>query len=361
MATYYAALRDLQKGRLAPAYLLHGEEAFLRDEFIRLLAETFLGADGAYGREKVEGSACSLSDCLARLEGGNLFASRRLVVVSDAPYLAPPRGKQEGAGAEGDAGGEETLPEKAEADPAPLARFLDREGSRPVPESIVAFTVEKADRRRRLFKLLEQRGVAVECAPLKGEEMAGWIRQQAASLGKKMDRGALERLLLDSGDLWSLRREIEKFAAYLEEGEDTITAAVVDLLYSGDPRGNVFQLADALGEGNPALAFQRLQALLKRREPPLLIFFMIVRHYRLLLQARLLADAGVPQPRWAASLGVAPFVAGKLRRQISGYTREALEDALLALHQLDLQLKTGRLDPQAALEFAVNRLHELRT
>lgn len=356
MLTYQVARRDLENGCLAPVYLFHGEETFLQDDLLDLLAKIYLGAEASYGREKIDGSACTLAECLDRLEGGNIFTPRQLLIVSSPPYLAPP-GKKKGA-----AGHKKDKTKHAGADPvARLAVFLERETARPVPEKIIAFTLDKADRRRRLFKLLNTKGKVVDCAPPRGEARANWIRQQAASLGKKIDQAAMEILLMDyTEDLWRLRREIEKFAAYLREDQDTITGAVVNLLYSGDPRGTVFLLADALSEGNLVLAFEQLQVLFKRREPPLLILFMIVRHYRLLLQARLLADSGIRQSGWGAALGVPPFVAGKLRRQISGYNRETLEDALLILHRVDLQIKTGRLEPLAALEFTLNRLHNLR-
>ncbi len=360
MVTYQVARRDLENGRLAPMYLLHGEETFLRDDFLHRLTKTFLGNEASYGRERIDGNACSLAECLDRLGGGNIFALRQLLIVTDPPYLAP-SGKKEGAGQKEKSGAKKS-PKKNAVDPAVrLAAFLDREGGRSLPEKIVVFTLGRADRRRRLFKLLDAKGVVVDCSPPRGEARKDWIRRQAASLGKKIDPDALEILLLDyMDDLWRLHGEIEKFAAYLKEDEDTITGAVVELLSSGDPRGTVFHLADALSEGHLAIAFEQLQVLFERREPPLLILFMLVRHFRLLLQARLLADSETNQSGWTAALGVPPFVAAKLRRQISGYTRETLENALLVLHRVDLQIKTGRLEPRTALEFTLNRLHALR-
>jgi DNA polymerase III subunit delta len=95
------------------------------------------------------------------------------------------------------------------------------------------------------------------------------------------------------------------------------------LLFSGDLQGNVFKLADAMAEKNLSGAESLLQLLLGRREKPLLIFFMLARHYRLLLQARCLLDEGLPPGQFASTLEVPPFVARKLQDQACVYTQDS--------------------------------------
>lgn len=357
MIGYFAARKAIQSGRFSPVYLFCGEEDFLKEELTGLLCATFLGAEGRYGLEKMDGAAVSLADVLASLEGGSLFAARRLAVVKNPSCLAPPapKGKEkekEGAAPEAASG------EKDERSTEPLERFLRRESPGGQPEKIIVFHAGAADRRRRLFKLLDREGTVVDCAPLRGEALAAWIRDRVAAAGKKIERDALERLLL-AGDtnLNRLSRELDKYITYLGEGETTITAAVVELLYSGDTQGNVFNLADAFGEGRPERALELLHLLFRRREEPLFIFFMLVRHFRLLLLARSLRDGNVPPQKHAAALGVQPFVARKLFQQSARFTRRALEDIYLLLQDTDRRIKTGRIDPRQALELIITEAH----
>lgn len=224
-------------------------------------------------------------------------------------------------------------------------------------DSLLIFTAPKVDRRKKLFKLIDKKGAAVECSTLKGEALTAWIHKKAARLGKKIDRAAVEKLLL-AGDhnLHYLSRELEKYSTFLGERENVITAHTVDSLFAGDLQGDVFKLSDALAEGNLDRAYRLLEMLLRRREKPLLIFFMLVRHYRLLLETCCLLEEGMPSSEFASSLEVHPFVARKLSQQAQNYARPVLEDVLIALQNADLQIKTGRIEPEQALKLTLSRI-----
>jgi DNA polymerase-3 subunit delta len=242
-----------------------------------------------------------------------------------------------------------------------LERFIERERAGEAPSRIIIFRSAAVDRRRRLFKLLEKKGLVVECAPLRGTELSRWIRDWLARQGKKIEPAALQRLLWSGeNDLHFLSNELEKYCAYLGDGEMTITAEAVELLFSGDIKSSVFTLTDALSEGKPGRALQVLSQLLAgKREEPLRIFFMLVRHFRLLLGARSLRDEKVPPAQHPGALGVKPFEARKLYGQSAAFSRETLEEIIIFLQQLDYRIKTGRVIPAQALEIAIAQIHHL--
>lgn len=357
MLSYQALMKQLTEGKFAPVYLLFGEEKYLQEELIKQLILSFLGPDNEFGKEKVEGSAISLEEIFFRLGESGLFSERRLYLVDNPPYFLPPRKLEENDSAE--EAGEQDLHTQNKAEL--LERYLDQHGSGD-PDNILVFMVAKVDRRKRLYKIIENKGVSVECSPLKGEALAAWIQNKAARLGKKIERAALERLLL-AGDqnLHYLSGELEKYCAYLAEDQNVITAQTVDLLFSGDIQGDVFKMADALAEGNLDRAHDLLELLLRRREKPLQIFFMLVRHYRLLLKARCLFDEGIPQAEFAAVLQVHPFVARKIREQAAKCNGSVLEEVLIALQNTDLQIKTGRIEPSQALKLIFCRIDYLQS
>ncbi len=364
LLSYQDAARSIASGRIPPFCLFYGEEVYLREELQRFLARSFLGEDARYGLEKVEGAAVTLEQVLANLEGGNLFSKKRLVIIVEPPFLAP-AGKKD----------EKKSKKKAEQETAPTGRaksednsvdllqgFLAKEGSFETPEKVIIFIASAVDRRKKIFKLLKDKGLVVDCSPLKGGELAAWIRRKVERAGKTIEKSALERLLL-AGDsnLWHLSQEIDKYITYLDEDDDLITEEVIELLYAGDAQGNVFKLADALSEGNLSRALQLLRQLLDRREKPVPIFFMLVRHYRLLLTAFALLEDNVPVAQYAGILQVPPFAVSKLREQASAYSLDALQAVMLILQKIDLQIKTGRLEPNHALEIALGQIHHIYT
>jgi len=358
MVSYQSLLKQFKEGKFAPVYLFYGEEKYLQQEFTARLAESFLGSEIEYGLEKVDGSEYDLEDIMARLNEGGLFSRRRIVVVENPPYLTPPRKKELRDESKDEAGPDNR--EKQSADL--LTGYLENLDPGDF-DSVLVFLTPGADKRRRFFKLIDKKGVVVECAALKGDALAAWIRKKALKMGKKMDRGAVERLLL-AGDhnLHYLSNELDKYRTYLGDEGDTITVETVETLFAGDLQGNVFKLADALAEGALAGAQDFLDLLMKRREQPLLILFMLTRHYRLLLQAFSLLEEGRSGADLASILGVQPFVARKLKEQTALYNRRVLEEAMLALQKTDCQIKTGCLEPAQALQLVLSRIdHVQRT
>jgi len=352
MLTYRALVKQIAEGKFAPIYLFFGEEKYLQEDLVARLEASFLGDEPEFSREKVDGLDYSLEEILDMLGESSLFSQKKLIIVENPPYLAPPRKNEEA----GTATEETEKDSRGKAQVDMLDNYLDDQG-KDLPESILVFTAPGVDRRKRLFKLLEKKGIVVECSPLKGDALVSWVRHKAGRLGKKIDRAAVEKLLM-TGDhnLHYLSRELEKYCSYLGSDQDTITAETVDHLFSGDLQSNVFKLADALAEGNIKNAGRLLDLLLKRREQPLLIFFMLVRHYRLLLQAHSLLEEGLSQQELTSALKVHNFVARKLKQQASFYNRTTLEDVLIALQESDLQFKTGQIEPEKGLQLVLSRV-----
>ncbi len=357
MLSYRAFMNKIKQGSFAPVYLFYGEEKYLQEELINQVAASFLVQDCEFGQEKLAGNAFSLEEVLARLGESGLFSERRLLIVDNPPYLVPP-GKRE----------EKNQPEekdpqdsRVKSDSDLLENYL-KQACPGNPDSILIFLASKVDRRKRLFKLIEKNGAVVECSPLKGEALSAWIRNKVSKLGKNIERPALERLLAaGEQNLHYLSNELEKYSTYLGEDHNIITVKIVEDLFSGDIQGDVFKLSDSMAEGNMVGAHDLLDLLLRRREKPLLIFFMLVRHYRLLLQAHCLMEDGLPQNEFVSSLEVHPFVARKLREQAASYSRYVLEEVLLALQKADQQIKTGRIEPSQALKLIINRIEYIQS
>ena len=348
MFGYRQARSRIMADKFSPVYLLFGEEPFLKEELIALLKERYLGGQSTYGYEKLEAGSVSLPEALTRLQAPSLFASRKLLVLdgfsgpaaANAISSGKPGGSTRGKGKNtGDGGWEQQL-----------FNFLEREKAG-IPGAILVLLAATVDRRRRWFKQLDKRAIVVECTPLRGGELAGWIREQVGEVGKTIEREALELILLEGeNNLWHIYNELQKYITFLGDKEPVITPEVIEELQAIDSPANIFKLTDSLAEGDGKTALGLLNRLLRHREPPLKIFFMFTRHFRLLLETCALLEMGTPPRQLAGELKVPPFVSQKLYRQASLYSRETLEDIILELHDCDFKIKTGQVEPALALE-----------
>jgi DNA polymerase III subunit delta len=355
VVNYQAALKKFEANQFSSVYLFFGQESYLCEELVQKLYQAYVGEQSTFGFEKIEGSALDLRSLLSRVNEGGLFSSKRLLIVDNPPYLAPPR-KADLKDEEANDKHQEL--EKTAADL--LNDYFEGLGNM-LSETIIVFVSTGVDRRKRIYKVIDRQGTTVECLPLKGDDLLHWINQKTAALGKTIERSAIDRLLM-AGDqnLHYLSHELEKYAIYLEQKETVITSTIVDLLFSGDLEGNVFKLADAMAERSQLRALELLELLLSKNEKPLSIFFMLVRHYRLLLQTRCLVEEGIPLTEITSTLGVHPFVARKLREQAMTLERRVLENVYLLLQKTDLQIKTGVFDPVQALYLTLSRVDLLQ-
>ncbi len=366
MLTYSSFMTTIRENRFFPVYLFYGEESYIQEELIRKLADAYLGKEGAFGLEKVDGEHYSPDELLEEVGESNIFSSRRLIVVNDPPYMKPPRSEdaqkkgnpgKPGLEPEPDSG--KTGEERADRVDLLLESCFGKVDAAN-PDCVLVFKMPRVDRRKRFLKLIDKHGAVVQCSPLKGKELSDWIKRKVSESGKTIDHAAVEKIMMSGNlNLTFLRAEIEKFTAYLGE-EDRVTAETVEQLFSGDLQSSVFTMLDALAEGSSGKANRMLDRLLQRNEKPLQILAMLVRHYRLLLNVIALEDRAVAPKDMAALLGVPPFAATRLRRQASLHSSAALAEVIQTLYETDKKIKTGRLEPNRAIYIALERIDNIQ-
>jgi DNA polymerase-3 subunit delta len=182
--------------------------------------------------------------------------------------------------------------------------------------------------------------------------------------GGQFTRSAANALAdLVGNDVRTADLEIQKLLTYVDyrravEQED-VRLLTVDLR-----EGDIFALVDALSSGNINTALAMLERLLEEQEP-IAIFAMIVRQYRLLLQARQVLDRGGNAAQVAREVvdspgrAIHPYVAEKVARQAGRYALPVLELIYHHLLSVDEAMKTSQVPPSLALETLVVRLGSL--
>jgi DNA polymerase-3 subunit delta len=232
-----------------------------------------------------------------------------------------------------------------------------------VPETTDLIFVEAAevDRRSSLFGFFKQARVIREFQPREGAELQRWLQQRARMLDAKLQpEGGTLLVEFIGNESRALANELAKLAAYVGPG-GTIGSAEVRLLVPDSSESSVFEFVDALAARRLAPALQLLHSLFADGAAATYLLFMVGRQVRILLGVSELAAARMQPEAIAAELGQKPFVVRKALSQAGRFEREALLRLHDRLVELDHWSKTGRIEPEAALELLVGETCDQQT
>ncbi len=186
----------------------------------------------------------------------------------------------------------------------------------------------------------------------KGANFVRWLTKRCEAMGGAIDPQAAHLLAeLVASDSRLADMELEKLLDYVNR-ERSIEAADVEQLTSFHGQSNVFAMVDAVGQRNARKAFTHLRRLLEDH-PPRYAFSMLIRQFRLLLQAREALDNKIGVN---TVLRVPDFVAKKVSAQARNFTLSDLERIYHKLLEIDLASKSGGAELEVALDSLIATL-----
>ena len=187
------------------------------------------------------------------------------------------------------------------------------------------------------------------------KEMTGWIVNETKTQGGKMEPRAAEMLKdMVGADTRQAAMEIAKLLAYVNWARP-VTVEDVEAVCIVTSQQSVFDFVDALANGNGKAAQHLLHRLLESEEE-FSLWAMVIRQFRLLIQAREILDHRGNQNDVARALGVHPFVAEKAAQQASRFSIESLEYIYRQLLKIDEGAKTSQTTLDLALDTLVVEL-----
>jgi len=197
-------------------------------------------------------------------------------------------------------------------------------------------------------------GVHVYSLP-KRWEMPRWIESESKKLGGRIEPDAAARLSEMVGeDTRIAAQELTKLLTYVNFARP-VTLLDVERVSIVSAQGNVFELVDALGQGDGKKAQHVLHQMLEEAEA-FELWGMVIRQFRLLLQARELLDASASIPEIQKALGLHEFVAQKVTGQAKRFSLFALESIYHKLLVIDEGAKTSQVPLDLALDTLIVEL-----
>ena len=226
------------------------------------------------------------------------------------------------------------------------------------PEStrlVLYETVEPRDADKHwLVKWAEKNSAAIQTKAFmlpRLKDMTGWIVNETKQQGGQIDGRAADVLKDMVGvDTRQAGMEIAKLLAYVNWSRP-VTSEDVEAVSIVSSQQSVFDFVDSMSAGNGKTAQHLLHRLLES-EDVFSVWGMVIRQFRLLIQAREILDEGGNQNDAARAMGVHPFVAEKTTQQARHFEMDTLEAIYRRLLKIDLDVKTG----QIALDLALDQL-----
>lgn len=323
-------LGSIARGPLDPIYCLYGPERYLVDQCLEALRSATLGtsAGTSLNHDVFEMRESGLGAALTAAQTLPMFAKRRLVVAK---------------------GIDEVKAEELE----PLAAYV----SDPNPTTCLVLVGDKIDGRLRTFTVLRKAGYLHEFPRLRDRELGGWIIREASARQITIEPNAVFALVEAAGsDLGRLAQSLEQLRLYVGSGEQRVRRSDVEELIAETRERGVFELMRAIGEGDVGRSLELLANMLRNREAPLKIQFMLMRQLRQIWRAKELAAAGVTRPQMASALGMPPFFLDDVLVPARRMSEAALRRSFHRLYQADRSLKSSRIAPEVQISRLVERL-----
>jgi DNA polymerase III, delta subunit len=303
--------QSLARNGVMPLYAVVGEEDFLRDQSIATLRAAALGSasESGFNYDVFYGDDSSIEDVLACAAEVPVFAARRVVVYKSVEKVQAREGDK-------------------------LLPYL----SAPNDQTTLIVAGSKLDGRLKWTQTLKKQAITVNCGSLPDAQVPAWIRQEAALLGVQLHEEAAQLLKDVAGEsLYSVRRELEKLAAYVPPGR-TVQPADVEALRGTEPGASVFDLMNAIGGHDHGRALRILARNLENGEAPLRILGALVWQYRRLWKMKEQIRSGGREGEAARTFRMDP---SRVRAFLEQFSDGQLAQAFHLFMETDSKLKGG--------------------
>ena len=173
----------------------------------------------------------------------------------------------------------------------------------------------------------------------------------AMLLGKGMEQKERNGSLVVAYDLHQAASEIDKLVAYCdgrEIGKDDIL-----LLVSASSDMNIFNLIESLGRRDKNRALSILTGQIRQGLNGNYIMTMLVFHFRNLLSIKSLLGEGLGASEISKRTNIHPYVVEKNAAFARSFKEEDLVLIYKKLYGADLSIKTGKMEPELALDLLV--------
>ncbi len=316
---------ELAKQKVAPVYLLTGEDTYRKQEIINQIRTVLQPDDFNFYSSSAD--KADLGEVLALANTAPVFSASRMVVLTGI--------------------------EKLRKEPkAALLKYV----SDPLASTTLILThndAKKMKTEKALADACAQNGCVADYAELKQAELNVWVKNKLSARGLTGDFDAVDLLCQSVGsELAALENEIEKLYLYtLSRDSKTITKEDVLACIGFSKEENPFELANAILACNKTRAVKLVDKLLDDGEEPVAVLSKMT--YPILKMARIkrMSDGGIPADEIVHAAGLFPWEKRLVTAARNYPSQKQFLAALNRMIEADGGFKSGNTgDPKVTLK-----------
>jgi DNA polymerase-3 subunit delta len=311
----------------AAVAVVFGGEAFLARVSLEALRDVVLGADdGGFSLTRLQGPTADWRSVADELSTAPMFGGRRMVWVEEADDF--------------------------------VTRYrprLEDYVAAPTPGGMLVLAVKTWPSNTRLYKAVDQSGLAIDCKPPTQGQIVKWLTPWAKRRhGAELAREAAEALLEIIGPELGLIDQKLATLAVLAGKKGTIDAELVREMVGGWRAKTAWEMIDAAAAGDAPSAIVQLDRLLLAGEQPVALLGQMASTLRRFAAATRLVEESERAGRRVslkdalAQAGVKPFLLAKAESQLRQIGRRRAARLFRQLLEADLAIKGSSSAPGRA-------------
>jgi len=322
---------------------LYGEDTFRSKRKLQEIIEEYKKVHkNGLNLTIIDCQSADFGDFKREIETVSMFKEKKLIILKNALSASEFSGQGESA-----TGGEKSL-----------QKILSKNKE----DTIVFFEDEKVDSRKSFFKFLEKNSKSQEFKSLSALQLLAFAKKGFEKTGVKIQDEALEQLVIFCGsDLWRLSNEIKKLAAFkmkpafakASAGEE-VNLKDVEQMVNSEIETDIFKTIDAIARRNKKQALGLLHKHLEDGDSVPYLLSMINFQFRNLLLIKDLLEKRTQYHLIASKTGIHPFVVRKSYELCERFTFPEIKKIYQKIFLADLDIKTGKVEPQTALDLLIS-------
>jgi DNA polymerase-3 subunit delta len=305
-------VNDIKSGNIKPIYFLMGEEPYYIDKLSDYIEQNVLSEEEkGFNQTVLYGRDVTIEDVISTAKRYPMMADRQVVIVKEAQELSRTIDK--------------------------LESYVDNLMTTTV--LVFCYKYKTLDKRKKVTKLLAQKGVVYESKKLYDNQVGDWIKRVLSGKKYLIEPKATAMLVEFLGtDLSKINNELEKLQIILPVGS-TINPKHIEENIGFSKDFNNFELLNALGSRNQLKAFQiaRYFSENPKANPLVVTTSTVFGFYIKILKYHGLKDRN---PKNVASvLGVSPYFLKDYDIALKNYPMKKVSQIITALRDIDVKSK----------------------
>lgn len=304
-------LTDIKKRKFQPVYLLHGEESYFIDVISDALEHTVLNdAQKGFDQTVLYGKDTDFSTIVNAAKRYPMMSDHQLIIIKEAQDLKW-------------------------KDDELLLKYVEQ----CTVSTVLVFDYKygKFDKRKKLYKAIEKKGLVVESNKLYDDKVAAWVISYIKEQDWNIHPQAAALLSEYLGtELSKIVNELNKLMLNVPKNREIVVSDIEQNIgISKD--FNVFELNTALAKRNAFKAYQIIDyfAANPKSNPLVLVLGTIAGYFTKVLKYHYIIDKSTA----AKELGVHPFFMKEYELAARNYNRRKTFTIIEALKDADLKSK----------------------